>query len=62
VNLVSSGLAGIQAAARDEILARHRYEETQEIDQLPPANTDLTRDVHDLTQKVRQLTQQLCTG
>ena len=46
-----SGLAGIQApiimmrqnraAARDEILAAHHYNETHKIDQLLAANTDL---------------------
>src|SRR5215471_11801617 len=62
LNLVLSGLAGIQApiimmsqnraAARDELLAQHHYEETQKLDQLLQANTDLTQRVHDLTQKV----------
>jgi uncharacterized membrane protein len=70
LNLVLSGLAGLQApiimmsqnrsAARDEILAHHHYEETQKIDQLIRANTDLTQQVHDLTVKVHALTQQLC--
>jgi uncharacterized membrane protein len=71
LNLVLSGLAGIQApiimmsqnraAARDEALAQHHYEETQKIDQLLQANTDLTQQVHDLTQKVHVLTEQLCS-
>jgi uncharacterized membrane protein len=70
LNLVLSGLAGIQApiimmsqnraAARDEILARHHYEETQKLDDLLKTNTDLTKQIHDLTQKVHTLTQQLC--
>jgi uncharacterized membrane protein len=70
LNLILSALAGIQApiimmsqnraAARDEILAHHHYEETQKIDELLRANTDLTQQVHDLTQKVHALTQQLC--
>jgi uncharacterized membrane protein len=70
LNLVLSGLAGIQApiimmsqnraAARDEILAQHHYQETQKIDSLLQANTDLTQQVHDLTEKVHVLTQQLC--
>jgi uncharacterized membrane protein len=70
LNLVLSGLAGIQApiimmsqnraAARDEALAQHHYQETQKIDQLLQANTDLTQQVHDLTQKVHELTEQLC--
>jgi len=71
LNLVLSGLAGIQApiimmsqnraAARDELLAQHHYEETQTIDKLLQANTDLTQQVHDLTQKVHTLTEHLCT-
>jgi uncharacterized membrane protein len=70
LNLLLSALAGLQApiimmsqnraAARDEILAQHHYEETQKIDQLLQANTTLTRQVHDLTQKVHALTEQLC--
>jgi uncharacterized membrane protein len=70
LNLVLSGLAGIQApiimmsqnraAARDEALAQHHYEETQKIDSLLQANTDLTQEVHDLTEKVHALTQRLC--
>jgi uncharacterized membrane protein len=70
LNLVLSGLAGIQApiimmsqnraAARDELLAHHHYEETQTIDQLLKANTDLTQQVHDLTEKVHTLTEHLC--
>jgi len=67
---VLSALAGLQApiimmsqnraAARDEILAQHHYEETQKIDQLLQANTNLTQQVHDLTEKVHRLTEQLC--
>jgi uncharacterized membrane protein len=70
LNLVLSGLAGIQApiimmsqnraAARDELLAQHHYEETQTIDKLLQANTDLTQQVHDLTEKVHNLTEHLC--
>jgi uncharacterized membrane protein len=70
LNLVLSGLAGIQApiimmsqnraAARDEILAQHHYEETQKIDQLLQTNTDLTQQVHELTAKVHRLTEHLC--
>jgi uncharacterized membrane protein len=70
LNLVLSALAGIQApiimmsqnraAARDEVLAQHHYQETQKIDSLLQANTDLTQQVHDLTEKVHALTQQLC--
>jgi len=72
LNLVLSALAGIQApiimmsqnraAARDEILAHHHYQETQKIDELLQTNTDLTQQVHDLTQKVHALTQQLCAA
>jgi len=71
LNLVLSGLAGIQApiimmsqnraAARDEVLAQHHYEETQTIDKLLQTNTDLTQQVHDLTQKVHTLTEHLCS-
>lgn len=70
LNLVLSATAGLQApiimmsqnraAARDEALAQHHYEETQKIDQLLQANTDLTQQVHDLTQKVHELTESLC--
>ena len=72
LNLVLSGLAGIQApiimmsqnraAARDEILAAHHYNETHKIDQLLAANTDLTQKVHDLTQRIHQLAQQIAGG
>jgi len=69
LNLVLSALAGIQApiimmsqnraAARDEDLAQHHYEETQKIEQLLQANTDLTEKVHVLAQKVHVLTERL---
>ena len=72
LNLVLSGLAGIQApiimmsqnraAARDEILAAHHYNETHKIDQLLASNTDLTQKVHDLTQRIHQLAQQIAGG
>ena len=72
LNLVLSGLAGIQApiimmsqnraAARDELLAAHHYDETVKIDGLLQANTDLTKQVHDLTQKVHRLTEHLCNS
>lgn len=65
LNLVLSGLAGIQApiimmsqnraAARDEILASHHYAETHKLDDLLQSNTDLTAKVHELTQKIHQL-------
>ena len=70
LNLVLSGLAGLQApiimmsqnraAARDELLAQHHYDETQGIDKLLQANTSLTQQVHDLTEKVHKLTEHLC--
>ncbi len=70
LNLLLSALAGLQApiimmsqnraAARDEALAQHHYEETQKIDSLLNANTELTKQVHDLTEKVHALTEQLC--
>jgi uncharacterized membrane protein len=70
LNLVLSALAGLQApiimmsqnraAARDEMLAQHHYDETQAIDKLLQANTDLTQQVHDLTNKVHVLTEHLC--
>jgi uncharacterized membrane protein len=69
LNLVLSGLAGLQApiimmsqnraAARDELLAQHHYDETQSIDKLLQANTDLTQQIHDLTEKVHTLTEHL---
>ena len=69
LNLVLSGLAGIQApiimmsqnraAAHDEILATHHYDETQKIDDLLGSNTALTQQVHDLTQKIHQLAEQI---
>ncbi len=72
LNLLLSALAGLQApiimmsqnraAARDEALAQHHYEETQKIDALLQANTDLTQQVHDLTQKVHELTERLCNA
>ena len=69
LNLVLSGLAGIQApiimmsqnraAARDEILATHHYDETHKIDELLGSNTQLTQQVHDLAQKIHQMTEQI---
>ena len=69
LNLVLSGLAGIQApiimmsqnraAARDEILASHHYDETHKIDELLGSNTELTQQVHNLTQKIHQMTEQI---
>ena len=70
LNLVLSGLAGLQApiimmsqnraAVRDELLAQHHYDETQAMDKLLQANTNLTQQVHDLTEKVHVLTEHLC--
>ncbi len=69
LNLFLSGLAGLQApiimmsqnraAARDETLAAHHYDETQKIDQLLRQNTDLTEKVHSLTEHIHQLTAEL---
>ena len=69
LNLVLSGLAGLQApiimmsqnraAARDEILAAHHYDETHKIDDLLNSNTQLTQQVHDLTQKIHQLAEHI---
>jgi uncharacterized membrane protein len=72
LNLVLSALAGLQApiimmsqnraATRDEILAKHHYDETVKLDQLLQQNTDLTQQVHDLTQKLHTLTEKLYHG
>ncbi len=69
LNLVLSGLAGIQApiimmsqnraAARDEVLAAHHYNVTHNIDQLLTSNTELTQQVHDLAQKIHHLAEQI---
>ncbi len=69
LNLILSALAGIQApiimmsqnraAARDEILANHHYEETLKIDSLLQSNTKLTEQVHSLTAKIHELTQNM---
>jgi uncharacterized membrane protein len=69
LNLVLSGLAGIQApiimmsqnraAARDEILAAHHFDETHHIDTLLESNTALTQQVHDLSQKIHHLAEQI---
>ena len=69
LNLVLSGLAGIQApiimmsqnraAARDAILAPHHYAETHKLDELLGSNTQLTQQVHDLAQKIHQMTEQI---
>ena len=71
LNLLLSALAGLQApiimmsqnraAARDEILAQHHYEETQKLDELLQANTTLTQQVYDLTQRVHVLAERLCS-
>jgi uncharacterized membrane protein len=69
LNLVLSGLAGIQApiimmsqnraASRDEILASHHYDETHKIDELLGSNTQLTQQVHDLSKKIHEMTEQV---
>lgn len=73
LNLVLSAMAGLQApvilmsqnraAARDEALAEHHYEEGQKVERvldgqvtLLEENTRLTREVHELTQEIRDLT------
>ncbi|MDA8292664.1 MAG: DUF1003 domain-containing protein [Actinomycetota bacterium] len=71
LNLVLSGLAGIQApiimmsqnraAARDELLAAHHYEETSKIDDLLSSNTELVQRVHDLTTRIHELTEQIAS-
>lgn len=70
LNLILSALAGLQApiimmsqnraAARDELLAQHHYDETQRINTLLESNTDLTNQVHDLAKRIHELTEQLC--
>jgi len=72
LNLMLSATAGLQApiimmsqnraAARDEALAAHHYEEGQKTEQLIQtnldllkANTDLTQQVHDLAVQIHQL-------
>ncbi len=66
LNLVLSALAGLQApvimmsqnraAARDEALAAHHYDETRKIDQLLRVNTELTEKVHQLSEQIHGLT------
>ena len=66
LNLVLSAVAGLQApvimmsqnraAARDEALAAHHYDETQKIDELLRVNTDLTEKVHRLSEQIHALT------
>ena len=68
LNLCLSGLAGLQApiimmsqnraAARDELLATHHYDETHSLQGLLESNTELTEQVHELAQKIHQLTEQ----
>ena len=48
-----------RAAARDELLAAHHYDETQKIDRLIRQNTDLTEKVHHLTEQIHQLTSEV---
>lgn len=69
LNLVLSALAGLQApiimmsqnraAARDEALAAHHYEETHQMEALLASNTALTEQVHELTQKIHSLTERM---
>lgn len=65
LNLMLSAMAGLQApiimmsqnraAARDEALAAHHYEQSTKMDELLTANTDLTQKVHDLTEQIHGL-------
>jgi len=65
LNLMLSALAGLQApiimmsqnraAARDEALAAHHYEETQALEQLLKTNTDLTEQIQQLTVQIHSL-------
>ena len=72
LNLMLSAMAGLQApiimmsqnraAARDDALASHHYQESQRMEQLLEnqqdlltQNTDLTKQVHDLTVQIHQL-------
>src|SRR3954451_12497418 len=66
LNLALSAMAGLQApiimmsqnraAARDEALASHHYDETQRLETLLRQNTELTQQVRDLTSSVHKLT------
>src|SRR5581483_514383 len=68
LNLVLSALAGLQApiimmsqnraAARDENLAAHHYDQTLTAQQRLRTNTDLTKQIHDLTVQIHQLVEQ----
>jgi uncharacterized membrane protein len=72
LNLMLSGIAGIQApiimmsqnraAARDEALAGHHYEQSQKsehmlqlLHRLLEANTDLTQQIRDLTVRIHEV-------
>jgi uncharacterized membrane protein len=69
LNLALSAMAGLQApiimmsqnraAVRDEALASHHYDETQQLATLLRQNTDLTEQVRDLTAKVHELTREI---
>ena len=69
LNLVLSGLAGLQApiimmsqnraAARDEALAAHHYMESQQIQQLIENTHQLLEDNTELTKQVHQLTSEI---
>ena len=68
LNLCLSALAGLQApiimmsqnraAAKDEILAAHHYDETHKIEDLVRSNTVLTEQVHELAERIRELAEQ----
>ncbi len=71
LNLVLSGLAGLQApiimmsqnraAAKDEMLAGKHYEETKRMDDLLAQSTQLTQKVHDLAEEIHRLTEEVQT-
>lgn len=69
LNLVLSGLAGLQApiimmsqnraATKDELLANEHYEATQQMHEILTQNTELTQQVHKLTEEIRRLTEEV---
>ena len=48
-----------RAAARDEVLASHHYDETHTLDELLQSNNDMTQQVHELSQKIHELAAQI---
>lgn len=69
LNLLLSAIAGVQApiimmsqnraAARDEALAHHHYQETTKMDRLLDRNTELTAEVRHLTGQIHELTHEV---